>query len=516
MITNISIRVLVTYLFSPLTLVLAISTLDIPIDTPISALLLSANKHLANGETNDALAYYDAAISRDPQNYLTYFKRGAAYLSLGKSLQAKADFDHVLSIKPGFEGATIQRAKINAQLGDWEASKKDYLAHGNLASELAQLEEAKGASILATKAEKARNWEQCVVQSTKAIMVASKVLNLRKIRAHCRFENGEIQDGINDLKHVLQLKSGMIEPHMQISATLFYELADFNRGVDQMRKCLHFDPESKSCKKLYRREKSLEKQIKEVKMGLEKRQYVKTLKMLLPVGDQVGLVQEIKDDIEELRKAGTIVGKPANQLLSLLVEITCEAYYKQNNLQKGRSWCDEALEYNKFSLYGSLLRAQSQISNEQYESAIRILNDASKYHPDSDEINDKLQEAQLALKRSKTKDYYKVLGLSRDADDLQIKSAYRRLVKIHHPDKAHRQGISKEEAERKMAAVNEAYEVLSDPELKRRFDHGDDPNDHESHSHTHFQQGEWFNPGGYASSKSDSGGFQFFFNGYPF
>ncbi|RKF63183.1 DnaJ-like protein subfamily C member 3 [Erysiphe neolycopersici] len=494
MIANLSVRVLASYLISPFTLVLALSATDIPADTPISSLLVSANRHLANGETNDALVYYDVAIARDPQNYLTYFKRGATYLSLGKSSQAKADFDQVLSIKPGFEGALAQRAKIKAQLGDWEASKKDYLAHGDLVSELAHLEEAKGASILAASAEKSGNWEQCIVHSTGAIGVASKMINLRKIRAHCLLENGETQRGINDLRHILQLQSGTIEPHLQISATLFYELADLVRGIDQLRKCLHYDPDSKSCKKLYRRENTLEKQIKGVKLSLEKRQYVKTLKTLLPAGDEVGLVKEIKDDLEELRNAGTI----------------------QNNHKKARSWCDEALEYNKLSLYGILSRVQNQIQNEQYEAAIRTLNDASKNHPDSDEINEMLQEAQIALKRSKTKDYYKVLGIPRDADERQIKAAYRRLVKIHHPDKAHKQGISKEEAEKKMAAVNEAHEILSDPELKVRYDHGDDPNDPESHSQAHFQQGGWYAPGDFASSNFDGGGFQFAFNQFHF
>lgn len=90
-----------------------------------------------------------------------------------------------------------------------------------------------------------------------------------------------------------------------------------------------------------------------------------------------------------------------------------------------------------------------------------------------------MQKAQIALKRSKTKDYYQVLGVPHDADERQIKSAYRKASKIHHPDKAIKQGLTKEEAEKKMASINEAYEVLSDPELRARFDRGDDPNSHE-------------------------------------
>ena len=95
-----------------------------------------------------------------------------------------------------------------------------------------------------------------------------------------------------------------------------------------------------------------------------------------------------------------------------------------------------------------------------------------------------MQKAQLELKRSKTKDYYKVLGVERDADERQIKSAYRKLSKTHHPDKAVKLGITKEDAEKKMASINEAYEVLSTPELRQRFDNGDDPNSNEpQHQH---------------------------------
>ena len=112
-------------------------------------------------------------------------------------------------------------------------------------------------------------------------------------------------------------------------------------------------------------------------------------------------------------------------------------------------------------------------------------------------------KAQKLLKQSKQKDYYKVLGVSRDADDRTIKKSYRQLVKQHHPDKAAAQGVSKEDAEKKMASINEAYEVLSDSELRTRYDNGDDPNVPESQRGNPFQQQG--NPFGHG------GGQQFFF-----
>jgi curved DNA-binding protein len=63
------------------------------------------------------------------------------------------------------------------------------------------------------------------------------------------------------------------------------------------------------------------------------------------------------------------------------------------------------------------------------------------------------------------KDYYKILGVARDADKDAIKRAYRKLAHKHHPD------VSKEpDAEERFKEVKEAYEVLSDPEKRAAYD----------------------------------------------
>lgn len=328
MIVNLSILAFAATILSSSSLVAALSAADIPSDLPISSLLTAATAHIANGETNDALTYYDVAITRDPQNYLTYFKRGATYLSLGRTTQASRDFDKVLEMKPGFEGALQQRAKIRAKSGEWAAAQSDYLAHGNSAEGLRELEEAQGAASLATDAEKNGNWDECIAQSGAAIMVASRMLSLRKTRAHCRFERGEVEEGMSDLKHVLQMQPGLTEPHMQISATTFYGLGDLDRGLEQLRKCLHSDPDSKSCKKLYRREKSLDKQLKQLDKLFERKHYATALKTLIPSGEDLGLVQDVKDDVKDLREAGTISQHAPNNLVSLVVERVCEAYHE--------------------------------------------------------------------------------------------------------------------------------------------------------------------------------------------
>ena len=65
----------------------------------------------------------------------------------------------------------------------------------------------------------------------------------------------------------------------------------------------------------------------------------------------------------------------------------------------------------------------------------------------------------------KYKDYYEILGVSRDADAATIKSAYRKLARKYHPD------VNKtKEAEEKFKDINEAYEVLSDKNKRQRYD----------------------------------------------
>lgn len=66
----------------------------------------------------------------------------------------------------------------------------------------------------------------------------------------------------------------------------------------------------------------------------------------------------------------------------------------------------------------------------------------------------------------KFKDYYEVLGLPRTASPDDIKSAFRKLARKHHPDVAK----DKASAEEKFKEVNEAYEVLRDPEKRKRYD----------------------------------------------
>jgi curved DNA-binding protein len=111
------------------------------------------------------------------------------------------------------------------------------------------------------------------------------------------------------------------------------------------------------------------------------------------------------------------------------------------------------------------------------------------------------------------KDYYKILGVERNANKEQIKRAYRELAKKTHPDR----NPGNKKAEEQFKDVNEAYQVLSDPEKRSRYDQLGE-------SYTQWQQGgapaggfrweDWFttNPSG-GNVNVDMGGLEDIFGG---
>jgi molecular chaperone DnaJ len=118
-----------------------------------------------------------------------------------------------------------------------------------------------------------------------------------------------------------------------------------------------------------------------------------------------------------------------------------------------------------------ILRKKTSYDKENLES--KKDKTYEKYHSDWGDDYEELG------KRSNTKDdkeflnaarndelpnYYEVLGVPRDATHEEIKKKFRELAKKTHPDK------TKEDSEEEMVKLNKAYEVLSDEELRRKYD----------------------------------------------
>src|SRR3954469_10582411 len=101
-------------------------------------------------------------------------------------------------------------------------------------------------------------------------------------------------------------------------------------------------------------------------------------------------------------------------------------------------------------------------------------------------------------------DYYKVLGINKNATTDDIKSAYRKLARKHHPDL----NPNDKEAQKTFQQLNEANEVLSDPEKRKKYDqYGENWKHADQYEHAQQQGG---NRGSGQWQSSQGGGFEGF------
>jgi len=345
--------------------------------------------------------------------------------------------------------------------------------------------------------------------------------------------------------------------------------------MNTLKQCLHYDPDSKICLGLHRIVKSLDKGFAKLDELLNKEDWRAVVKLLTTPGsgknngdlwrrweeamlENVGhdkvifplvpvhLIQATIPHIQPSSSSASSTSttpasnskKPKESPIPLplaskispqrqtLVRALCKSYTRLSDNSQSTEykaqmerWCEELLTLQGCNedIDGLIGRGQALLEKEEWEDAVRALEKAFESSGRGDrEILQRLQKAKKLLKQSKQKDYYKIIGVSRDADPRTIKKAYRRAAKLAHPDKGG--------SEAKMALLNEAYEVLSNPELKQRFDNGEDPMDPMAgQGGSPFAAGEhpfaqFFQQGGGGGGGMPrgfpQGGFQFHFSGH--
>jgi len=118
-----------------------------------------------------------------------------------------------------------------------------------------------------------------------------------------------------------------------------------------------------------------------------------------------------------------------------------------------------------------ILRRKTSYDKEELES--KKDKTYEKYHSDWGDDYEELgkrkntkedEEFRNAARNDELPNYYETLGVPRDATQKEIKNKFRELAKKAHPDK------TKEDSEEEMVELNKAYEILSDKELREKYD----------------------------------------------
>lgn len=197
-------------------------------------------------------------------------------------------------------------------------------------------------------------------------------------------------------------------------------------------------------------------------------------------------LKEKKEQGNEMYKTGKFRDAHAVYTEALAIDplnkdINSKLYYnralvnvKIGNVSDAIRDCSNALEANAAYLKALLLRARCQNDMKNFEECVKDYETALKMEKTA-EIKHNLREAKLALKKSKRKDYYKILGIDKNATDHEIKKAYRKRALVHHPDRhADATDEEKRRQECQFKELGEAYNILSDSQKRSRYDNGHD------------------------------------------
>ncbi|KAJ3477994.1 hypothetical protein NLI96_g10079 [Meripilus lineatus] len=460
-----------------------------------------------------------------PADYLLYYKRGTAYFSLGRHPAALSDFDRVLSLtSDSFDNAYLMKARIHAMDGRFPAArdaikrfssrvKSDPSLHEILMS----VTEGEIAAKKANQAKRARLWTACVEAASTALAVASYSTELRQLRIDCALASTDIESAVGDLTRLTHLITPSTDLFMKIFRLSYFFLPYSNTAspaLATLKQCLHYDPDSKQCLPAHRLVKSFDKTFKSLELALSEENWTHVIQILVGGSPETGFVFKF-DDALSIHTSTKVLPMPAglpplsprktSPKRELILRSLCKAYTNTKDFRKAESWCDDLLRMDGLEndVDGLIGKGETLLKKEEWEDAVRIFEKAFEASGRSSrDAHQRLQKAQKLLKQSRQKDYYKVLGVSRDADSKTIKRAFRKAAMSAHPDKGG--------SEAKMASVNEAYEVLSNSELRQRFDNGDDPNDP-----TAQQGGYPFPAGGFGGAHPFAQFFQQSGGGFP-
>lgn len=425
---------------------------------------------LRSGNLGEALNHYHAAVEGDAKNYLAYYQRATVFLALGRHRQALSDFDTVIKLKPDFHRAKSERASVLLKQGKTAEAREQYSELLALDAEKAE-EGLREIPILEQAVEEGdaffdnNDFATAVDQYDRAIDIAKWDISLRERRSEAYLKLGNIINAIGDVRAIAKLTNDNTAAYLKLSQ-LHYLMGEEEESLKEIRECLKLDQDHKECHNHYKKVKKLVKLLNQAQDYVNEGSY--------------------SDAITKLTAALKVESSEEKILLKIWSRL-CLCNKQGEFAKECLTSCTTVIEeYESQDIEALVNRAECHILNEDYDAAIEDYQTANGIS-DSKHIKDGLKRAEKLLKQSKKRDYYKILGVPRNADKGQITKAYRRLAKEFHPDKF-TNDEEKAEAEKKFIDIAAAKEVLTDDEKREKFDNGEDPLDPESEQGRNFHQ----------------------------
>jgi len=414
----------------------------------------------------EALQKYSEAIELCPQTAAFYGNRSACHMMLSQFTQALADAKNAVQLDAEFVKGYIRVAKCCISLGDVVSAEQaldrvleldaNAAANGLVQQEQMSLAQLKKFQADTDQAYQVKDYRKALFCIDRSLSVALASRSLKVARAECLAYLGryaEAQEIANDLLRLDNMNADAIYVR---GLCLYYE-DNVDKAFTHFQHVLRLAPDHQKAKDVYKKARVLKQK---------------------------------KDEGNEAFKAGKL--QEAHKLYSEALEIdplnkstNAKLYFnratvvaKLKRLEDSIKDCSSALDLDPKYLKALLRRAKSHLDLEQFEEAVHDYEAAHRMDRSNCQVRQNLHQAKVRLKQSKRKDYYKILGVERGANDDEIKKAYKKRALATHPDRhAGASESEKREQENKFKEIGEAYDVLSDTKKRSRYDNGHDLED---------------------------------------
>jgi len=230
---------------------------------------------------------------------------------------------------------------------------------------------------------------------------------------------------------------------------------------------LLYEGNEEAAKRIWQETMTADPEIRQIPIALKN---LKLSKELKEEGSNLYKNNKTKEAIEKWEKSVSldIYHKKFN---SLVYGNLMTAYNKLNDNSKSLKAINEALRLDPNFAKGYFKRGQIYCKIEDYQEAAKDYQTAQNLDPSLNLQGEIQKVSQKASKQAKTKDYYAIIGVKKDATNSEITKAYRKLCLKYHPDRQDNEE-AKELANKKMLDINEAYGVLKDADKRKKYDMG--------------------------------------------
>lgn len=421
---------------------------------------------MTSGDYDQAVRLLQQAANLEPASAINWFKLYRIHHRKRKYMDALDTISKAIHLEDNDRSSASYRslkAKLLVQLGQCDRAVQEFqqLNESNRSPEdmdkAVQCEQTINGASRAFLNEDFETAADLYEQALGFVEVASDLI---WPRAQSLYHIQDYYGCISETAKLIKLHSNHVEAY-QLRGWAFLKLGEHDQAVLHFREGLKFDPEHAACKQGHKLIKTLEKKRTRGQKALDDGDYKTAI-------DQ--WTSALLVDPEH-----TAFNRP---LMLLLARAHSKAGHHQQCLELTRQHVDD-----EETLEGLWAIGECQQAAEEFEDAVRYYQRGTEIATEEQKpsAQEKLREAQVALKQSKEKNYYKILNVPRTASAKEIKKAYRSLALRWHPDKVTED--DKEKAEKMFHDIGEAYEVLSDDELRSKYDRGEQVFDNQGGGH---------------------------------